>query len=106
MDRNKHKKTSWSCGAIFIFGEHTQGSRKLVPLVLPVPDKPHLVGQNEISMTNNWIYDGKSKEILSYTDKLDIWIVDINTFSNKYWTHCPMNIENGNFAPFAAVSTI
>jgi hypothetical protein len=18
---------------------------------------------------------------------------DINTFSNKYWTHCPMNIE-------------
>ena len=25
-----------------------QGSRKLVPLVLPVPDKPHLVGQNEI----------------------------------------------------------
>jgi hypothetical protein len=27
-----------------------QGSRKLAPLVPPVPDKPHLVGQNEIQM--------------------------------------------------------
>jgi hypothetical protein len=29
---------------------HNQGSRKLAPLAPPVPDKPHLVGQNEILM--------------------------------------------------------
>jgi hypothetical protein len=52
----------------------SQGSRKLAPLALPVPDKPHLVGQNEIYMKNDWTYYGKSKDILSYSDKLDIWI--------------------------------
>jgi hypothetical protein len=47
-----------------------QGSRKLAPLAPPVPDKPHLVGQNEIKMREkNWAYYGKSKEILPYTDK-------------------------------------
>ena len=29
-------------------GFQSRGSRKLVPLVPPVPDKPDLVGQNEI----------------------------------------------------------
>ena len=37
---------------LFYFGEGKgtirQGSRKLVPLVPPLPDKPHLVGLNEI----------------------------------------------------------
>ena len=55
-------------------GSSGQGSRKLEPLEPPVPDKPHLVGQNEIYMKNDWTYYGKSKEILSYSDKLDIWI--------------------------------
>ena len=32
----------------FVHGQAEQGSRKLVLLVLPVPDNPHLVGQNEI----------------------------------------------------------
>jgi hypothetical protein len=27
---------------------YSQGCRKLAPLAPPVPDKPHLVGQNEI----------------------------------------------------------
>ena len=33
------------CGLCWV---EPQGSRKLAPLAPPVPDKPHLVGQNEI----------------------------------------------------------
>ena len=43
-------------------------SRKLAPLAPPVPDKPHLVEQNEIEMKKYWTYYGKSEEILSYID--------------------------------------
>jgi hypothetical protein len=38
----------------------------LAPLAPPVPDKPHLVGQNDIKMKKYWTYYGKSEEILSY----------------------------------------
>ena len=52
-----------------------QGSRKLVPLVPPIPDKPNLVGENEIKMKKkNWPYYSNSEEILSYSEKSDIWI--------------------------------
>jgi hypothetical protein len=40
----------------------------LALLVPPVPEKPHLVGQNEIYMKKYWTYYGKSEEILSYID--------------------------------------
>ena len=47
-----------------------QGSRKLAPLAPPVPDKPYLVGQNEILMEKYWTYYGRSEEILSYSDMI------------------------------------
>ena len=44
---------------------------------------------------NNLTYFGKSEEMFFYSDKLDIWIFSkwYKTLSNKYWTHCPINIE-------------
>ena len=48
-----------------------QGCRKLAPLALPVPDKPHLVGQNEILIRKKyWTYYDKSEEFLFFFDKV------------------------------------
>jgi hypothetical protein len=42
-----------------------------------VPDNSHLVGQNEIEMKNDWAYDGRSEEILSYSDMIIVpYILD------------------------------
>jgi hypothetical protein len=40
--------TEYFCTKFINFKPFQQGSRKLEPLEPPVPDKSHLVGQNEI----------------------------------------------------------
>ena len=44
------------------------------PRVPPILEKPHLVDKMRLRRKNNWTYYGKSEEILSFSDKLDIWI--------------------------------
>ena len=68
-----------------------QGCRKLAPLAPPVPDKPHLVGQNEIYMEKNigHIIARAKKSCLTLTILLD-------TLSNHYWTNCPMTLGPPN----------
>ena len=50
-------------------GEGTKkGSRKLIPLVMPVSDKSQVVGENEISWETYWTNFEQSEDILSYSD--------------------------------------
>ena len=45
-----------------------QGSRKLELLEPSVPDKTHLIGQNDFWMKKYWTYYDKRKGILSYSE--------------------------------------
>ena len=68
----------------------------MAPLAPPVPDKPHLVGQNEIKMREKigHIMARAKKSCLTLTNEpFGSLTSDLNTLSNKYWTNCPMNME-------------
>ena len=78
-------------------GRCNQGSRTLEPLAPLVSDKPDVFDQNEIKRYKE--FDLFSKDGRCFVLLLPIYwkfgslLRDINNMSNKYWTHCPMNIE-------------
>ena len=70
-----------------------QGCRKLAPLAPPVPDKSHLVGQNEILKKKILDILWQKRRNLTYFHRIIGHIVKLllDKLSNYYWTHCPIN---------------